>query len=192
MRWRIPLEYVDSARCCASSRPTLAIAWSTYPFKGCKPYNRPENSTNCRPVKNPYTPSCSAMMPTRRYSSALSLGCSPSNLTSPLDALERPVIMCKTVVFPAPLGPRRPVMPGYMSNETSFTATTLPNHLDTPTTFTVGSARLPEDVCSVLISLCSDNAARGGIQVLRSESNTSQWELCRAVPALEFLALHQI
>ena len=49
----------------------------------------------------------------------------------PVDVAASPVIIRKSVVFPAPLGPSRPVMPGRTSNETSLTATRPPKIFDT-------------------------------------------------------------
>ena len=46
--------------------------------------------------------------------------------------------MRSRVVLPAPLGPSRPVIPGYTSKETSLTATTLPNHFETSSTRMIG------------------------------------------------------
>ena len=50
--------------------------------------------------------------------------------------------MCSSVVLPAPLGPRMPVTPGKTSKVTSFTATTLPYHLETASTSMLGSGAL--------------------------------------------------
>jgi hypothetical protein len=47
--------------------------------------------------------------------------------------------MRSSVVFPAPLGPSSPVMPGMMSNVTSLTATTAPNQRDTAFTLITGA-----------------------------------------------------
>ena len=89
---------------------------------------------NPRPVSIPYTASCSGMKPIRRYSGGLSRTGSPSTVTSPSDGPASPAIMCNRVVLPAPLGPNRPVTPGPTCRDTSFTATTLPYHLDTART----------------------------------------------------------
>ena len=59
-----------------------------------------------------------------------------------LDVAASPVIIRNSVVFPAPFGPSRPVMPGRTSNETSLTATTLPNQRETPFTRITGASAL--------------------------------------------------
>ena len=41
-----------------------------------------------------------------------------------------PAIILKSVVFPAPLGPSNPVIPGPNEQETLETATFWPNHLE--------------------------------------------------------------
>ena len=79
------------------------------------------------------------MTPTRRCRRKLSCGGLPSRLTSPSEGFVRPAIMRSRVVFPAPFGPSKPVMPGYTCRDTSLTATTLPNHLEMPRTSMVGS-----------------------------------------------------
>jgi hypothetical protein len=59
-------------------------------------------------------------------------------VTVPLEVPARPVIIRSRVVFPAPFGPRRPVMPGWTPKVMSLTATTLPNQRDTPSTRITG------------------------------------------------------
>ena len=49
----------------------------------------------------------------------------------PEEGRRKPDIMWRRVLLPAPLGPRRPVMPGPMLKEMSFTATRLPYQRDT-------------------------------------------------------------
>ncbi len=57
---------------------------------------------------------------------------SPKTVTVPVEVAARPVIIRSSVVFPAPFGPRSPVMPGITSKVISLTATTLPNQRETP------------------------------------------------------------
>jgi hypothetical protein len=69
----------------------------------------------------------------------------PSMLTLPEDGARKPAIIEITVDLPAPLGPSRPVTPGPMVIDTSFTATTLPNHRDTPSITIVLTRPTPRD-----------------------------------------------
>src|SRR5215203_5028808 len=62
--------------------------------------------------------------------------------------------MRSSVVLPAPLGPRRPVMPGMMSNDTSLTATTLPNQRETSLTRMMGVGLL------IMLSFRAEREAR--------------------------------
>src|SRR3954454_4033209 len=64
----------------------------------------------------------------------------PSIDTDPTDGLSNPATRCSSVDLPAPFGPRRPVMPGPMATETSFTATTLPYQRETWSTRIVAPA----------------------------------------------------
>src|SRR6478609_4301308 len=56
----------------------------------------------------------------------------------PLEGDSNPVIIFRSVDFPAPFGPSRAVMPGPMPNVTSDTATTSPYHFETWSTMIVG------------------------------------------------------
>src|SRR3954470_699177 len=64
----------------------------------------------------------------------------PSTDTDPTDGLSNAATRCSSVDLPAPFGPRRPVMPGPMATETSFTATTLPYQRETWSTRIVAPA----------------------------------------------------
>src|SRR5437899_9973385 len=75
-------------------------------------------------------------------------------VTEPADGLRRPPIMLSSVDFPAPFGPRRPVIPELRPNEMSFTATTLPYQRDA---FRSSTASGPE----AWVWLASDDG-RGG------------------------------
>ena len=64
----------------------------------------------------------------------------PSRVTVPAEGARKPAIMWIRVDLPAPLGPSSPVTPGPIVIVTSLTATTLPNHRETPGRWTtVGS-----------------------------------------------------
>src|SRR5688572_21917574 len=58
----------------------------------------------------------------------------PSSVTCPEDGARKPAIIAIRVDLPAPFGPSRPVTPGRIVMVTSLTATTLPNHRETPAT----------------------------------------------------------
>src|SRR6188472_336868 len=64
---------------------------------------------------------------------------SPNTVTVPCDGCVRPPIARSRVVLPAPFGPSSAVTPGSTTSETSLTATTPENHLETPSTTMVGS-----------------------------------------------------
>ncbi len=66
----------------------------------------------------------------RRTSALCSKTSKPSTFTVPVDAGMKPVMIRIVVVFPAPLGPRKPrICPDAAVNETSWTAVRSPNRL---------------------------------------------------------------
>ena len=64
----------------------------------------------------------------------LERGSLPSSRTVPFDGLASPQSIRSIVDLPAPFGPSSAVIPGPMSKLTSETATTFPNHFETPRT----------------------------------------------------------
>src|SRR5687768_3697550 len=64
----------------------------------------------------------------RRRRFGLFQGVSSRTLMDPLLGLRRPMVIFMRLDLPAPLGPKRPVMPGWTSTVTSLTAMTSPYH----------------------------------------------------------------
>ena len=64
----------------------------------------------------------------------LERGSLPSSRTVPFEGLASPQSIRSIVDLPAPFGPSSAVIPGPMSKLTSETATTFPNHFETPRT----------------------------------------------------------
>src|SRR5690349_10805133 len=87
----------------------------------------------------------------RRRRAGLSQGFFSRTRTRPLDGEASPIMRRMRVVFPAPLGPRSPVMPLCTSTVRSFTAMTSPYHLErfwhstTGTFFTSDAGVTPGD-----------------------------------------------
>ncbi len=79
-------------------------------------------------------------MASERYTSGERRGSRPSTVTVPVEGVSSPTTMRRRVVFPAPLGPSRPVTPGPNEQVRSDTATFCPNHFDTWRISMVGSA----------------------------------------------------
>ena len=65
-RWRIPFEYVPTARSAAAARSTVAIARSVAAAGSGRRCSRAARSTNWRPVRNAWTASRSGTSPTCR------------------------------------------------------------------------------------------------------------------------------
>src|SRR5262245_14989219 len=82
------------------------------------------------------------MSPIDRATPVSALGSRPRTRTTPLDGRARPQSMRNIVDLPAPFGPSSAVTPGPTSKLTSETATSAPNHLETPSATT--RARSPE------------------------------------------------
>ena len=61
----------------------------------------------------------------------------PPTVSSPLDGARNPAMRFSRVVFPAPFGPRSPVMPGPIVIVMSLTATRLPYQRETLRSSTV-------------------------------------------------------
>src|SRR5438552_11611640 len=66
-------------------------------------------------------------------------GSPPATHTRPAETDTSPVTARISVVFPAPLGPSRPVTPGPKEHDNSDSATFGPKKTDRPETTTVGS-----------------------------------------------------
>jgi hypothetical protein len=74
----------------------------------------------------PGTASASGQYAIRAWTIGLFHGCSPKTRIVPELGLIWPSSNRKSVVFPAPLGPTTPVMPGRMANETLFNPRIIP------------------------------------------------------------------
>ena len=70
-------------------------------------------------------------------------GILPSTRTVPADGRASPQSIRSIVDFPAPFGPSSAVTPGPISKLTSDTATSAPNHFETPSATRRGSRRSP-------------------------------------------------
>ena len=84
------------------------------------------------------TDSCCGASPISAVTSTSVRGSRPSTRTVPFDGRASPQSIRSIVDFPAPFGPRSAVTPIGIEKLTSDTATTPPNHFDTPSTSMTG------------------------------------------------------
>lgn len=104
------------ARQTHSRRPPRTVPSKSVTDGACDERSiRLDAAKNSRPFMKPHTVSCSDITPMPRYSGGLARTASPKAVTAPDDVLAKPVIIRSSVAFTAPLGPRRPVIPGRMS-----------------------------------------------------------------------------
>ena len=131
-RWRMPFEYAGSRRVSVGSRPTVSSAVAAARAGSGRPCSRAESVTNSRAVSGSKTPSCWGTRPISRVTPESARGSRPSTRTVPFDGRASPQSMRNIVDLPAPFGPSSAVTPGPTSKLTSETATSGPNHFDTP------------------------------------------------------------
>ena len=139
-RWRIPFEYVPIApvprrprgrpsRCARAA----AASGSATSLQACVESRRIRvRSGSSR------TASRSGTRPTSLYIEGGAMPVSPWTETRTGPTGEQPGHQVRSVDFPAPFGPRRPVTPGPSPNEMSLTATTLPYQRATCSTSRAG------------------------------------------------------
>src|SRR5660398_163397 len=102
----------------------------------------------------------------------------PLTNTSPPSLSKSPVTMDMVVVFPAPLGPRRPyVSPSPMLNPTPFTATRSPKALRKSRQTSTGLSPPPDTELPLLHSVLAFN--RPGIYIICTCSHERSWKHTR-------------
>ncbi|CAM5252236.1 hypothetical protein SALBM311S_00680 [Streptomyces alboniger] len=107
-RWRMPWEYVRTARSSALPRPAISRASSRWASSGGRPVARQYSSRFSRPDRCGRKPAPSTKAPTRDSTVAPGAMAWPKTRISPASGLIRPISMRRVVVLPAPFGPRRP------------------------------------------------------------------------------------
>ncbi len=138
-RCRIPFEYAGSLRASAGSRSTVSSARAAAASGPGRPCSLAASWTNSRAVRGSNTPSCCGTSPISRVTPVSARGSRPRMRTVPWDGRASPQSMRSMVDLPAPFGPSSAVTPAPTSKLTSDTATSAPNHFDTPSATTRGS-----------------------------------------------------
>ncbi len=138
-RCRIPFEYVGSLRVSSGSSSTLRSASAAASAGSGTPFSTAVAWTNACAVSGSKTDSCCGASPMSAVTSTSVRGLRPSTRTVPFDGCASPQSIRSIVDLPAPFGPRSAVTPTGIVKLTSETATTPPNHFETPSTSTTGA-----------------------------------------------------